>query len=77
MLTQTCTKQRLQNISKRDASTLSFLFYMKSDRTKQLTFESALHLGWFIQVLNTDLVDVAPLTPEVDESSFLFIIQSD
>lgn len=76
MLTQTCTKQSLRNISTRDPSMLSFLFYMKSDRTKQLKFESVLHCGWFIQVLNTNLVDVAPLTPEMEDLSFLFIIQS-
>lgn len=75
-MTQTCTKQSLQNISKRDPSTLAFLFYMKSDRTKHLKFESALHPGWFIQVLSTNLVDVAPLDPETEELSFLFIIQS-
>lgn len=77
LLTQTCTKQSLQKISTNDPARLSFLFYMKSDLTKQYQFESALHLGWFIQVLSTKLVDVAELCPEMEEKSFLFIIQSD
>lgn len=77
LLTQTCTKQSLQKISKSDPATLSFLFYMTSDLTKQYKFESVLHRGWFIQILNTKLVDVAELSPEMEEKSFLFVIQSD
>ncbi|XP_075904411.1 uncharacterized protein LOC142902934 isoform X2 [Nelusetta ayraudi] len=73
----TCTKQSLQKISTNDPARLSFLFYMKSDLTKQYQFESALHRGWFIRVLSTKLVDVAELCPEMEEKSFLFIIQSD
>ncbi|KAM7405920.1 hypothetical protein PAMP_000333 [Pampus punctatissimus] len=74
--TQTCEKQRLQQISKSDMNTLSFVFYMKGDRTKQLTFESALHRGWFIHIVNTtDSVEMKTLDAQQEDPSFLFIIQ--
>ncbi|XP_044048382.1 interleukin-1 family member A [Siniperca chuatsi] len=72
---ETCEKQRLKQISKSDDSTLSFVFYMKGDQSKQLKFESALHLGWFIQIVNTDLVNMGSLDGGKEDYSFLFIIQ--
>nr|XP_046247835.1 interleukin-1 family member A [Scatophagus argus] len=72
---QTCEKQRLKQISKCDESTLSFVFYMKADRTKQRTFESALHGGWFIQIVDSDLVEMGTIDEGTKEQSFLFVIQ--
>uniref|UniRef100_A0A8C4I0X5 Interleukin-1 beta n=2 Tax=Dicentrarchus labrax TaxID=13489 RepID=A0A8C4I0X5_DICLA len=71
---ETCEKQRLKQISKSDESTLSFVFYMKADRSKQRRFESAVHLGWFIHIANTDLVEMGTLEGRTEEH-FLFIIQ--
>lgn len=46
------------------------------DLSRQRTFESALHRGWFIQILDTDVVDVGHLeTQKEEEYSFLFVIQ--
>lgn len=75
LLFQTCEKQRLKQISKSDESTLSFLFYMTGDRTKQLKFESALYSGWFIHIVNTDSVEMGCLDGGKEDDSFLFIIQ--
>ncbi|XP_045889618.1 uncharacterized protein LOC123959545 [Micropterus dolomieu] len=72
---ETCEKQRLKQISKSDESTLSFLFYMTGDRTKQLKFESALYSGWFIHIVNTDSVEMGCLDGGKEDDSFLFIIQ--
>ncbi|XP_041792685.1 uncharacterized protein LOC121606433 [Chelmon rostratus] len=72
---ETCEKQRLKQISKSDESTLSYVFYMKSDRSKQRKFESALHLGWFIQIVNRDFVEMGTLDGGREEQSFFFIIQ--
>ncbi|XP_071345503.1 uncharacterized protein [Trachinotus anak] len=73
---ETCEKQRLKQISKSDESTLSFVFYMKSDRSNHTKFESVLHSGWFIQILNTDSgVKMETLDGRQEEHSFLFIIQ--
>ncbi|XP_039991962.1 interleukin-1 family member A [Xiphias gladius] len=73
---ETCEKQKLTQISKTDESALSFVFYMKSDRTKQMRFESVLHRGWFIQIVNTDsVVKLETLDGGKEEHSFLFIIQ--
>ncbi|XP_070775922.1 uncharacterized protein [Enoplosus armatus] len=72
---ETCEKQRLKHISKSDESTLSFVFYMKADRTKQLKFESALHHGWFIQIANTHSVEMGSLDGGQADQAFLFIIQ--
>lgn len=45
----------------------------------QQKFESALHLGWFIQIIDTssgsELVEMATLDAKMEEKSFLFIIQ--
>ncbi|KAF7212353.1 interleukin-1 family member A [Nothobranchius furzeri] len=71
---ETCEKQKLMQISKRDEGTYSFVFYMKSDRTKQRKFESALFKGWFIHIVNTDMVEMGE-TDRGGDSSFLFIIQ--
>ncbi|XP_069553688.1 uncharacterized protein [Brachyistius frenatus] len=72
---ETCEKQRLKHISKSDESTLSFVFYMKSDQTKQRRFESALHHGWFIHIVDTDSVEMATLDAPREDQSFRFIIQ--
>ncbi|TNM90894.1 hypothetical protein fugu_003183 [Takifugu bimaculatus] len=72
---EACDKGRLRQISKSDKSTLSFVFYMKADRSNQRTFESALHRGWFIQVVQTDVVEMSHLEAETDEYSFLFVIK--
>ncbi|XP_070818856.1 uncharacterized protein [Chaetodon trifascialis] len=72
---ETCEKKRLKQISKGDETALSFVFYMKSDRSKQRKFESALHLGWFIQIVNRDLVEMGTLDGGREEQSFFLIIQ--
>ncbi|XP_041838645.1 interleukin-1 family member A [Melanotaenia boesemani] len=72
---ETCEMQRLRQISKSDESTLAFVFYMKADRTKQRKFESALHQGWFMSIVNPDLVEMETLDGGREDPSFLFIIQ--
>ncbi|KAG7234633.1 hypothetical protein INR49_004158 [Caranx melampygus] len=73
---ETCEKQRLKQISKDDKCTLSFVFYMKKARSSHTTFESVLHRGWFIQILNNTQSEVGMQNPDQqDEHSFLFIIQ--
>ncbi|XP_070684721.1 uncharacterized protein [Pempheris klunzingeri] len=72
---ETCEKQRLKQISKKDESTMSFIFYMKADRSKQRTFESAVHRGWFIHTVNTDSVGMGTLDEGKEDQSFLFIIR--
>ncbi|KAM9367007.1 uncharacterized protein ABDE67_005761 [Symphorus nematophorus] len=73
---ETCEKQRLKRISTSDESALSFVFYMRAeDRSKHRKFESALHLGWFIQIVNTDYVEMATLEGSMEDMPFLFIIQ--
>ncbi|XP_073320859.1 uncharacterized protein [Pagrus major] len=72
---ETCETQTLTQISKSDKNSLSYVFYMKSNRTKQRTFESALHLGWFIQIVNTDFVEMGTLDRAEGERAFLFIIK--
>ncbi|XP_078800431.1 uncharacterized protein LOC144990948 isoform X1 [Oryzias latipes] len=71
---ETCEKGRLQQISKSDESTLAFVFYMKADRTKLRTFESALYGGWFICVQENTKVGMEPLD-KMKEELFFFIIQ--
>nr|XP_020465632.1 uncharacterized protein LOC109965717 [Monopterus albus] len=72
---ETCEMHRLKQISEDDEIALSFLFYMKSNRSKQMKFESALHRGWFIQITNTDApVEVG--NTERQDHSFFFIIQT-
>ncbi|XP_033842803.1 interleukin-1 family member A [Periophthalmus magnuspinnatus] len=71
-----CEKQKLKNISRRDRQALAFVFYMKSERTGETTFESALHTGWFIQ--NSDVNSVEMATMEIDERQkrqFIIIIK--
>ncbi|KAM4592839.1 uncharacterized protein PAE49_003815 isoform 2-T2 [Odontesthes bonariensis] len=72
---ETCEKQRLKQISKNDDNTLAYVFYMKADRTKQRRFESALHSGWFICIVNPDLVEMEKLDGGREDPSFLFVIQ--
>lgn len=50
---------------------------MKADFSRQRMFESALHPGWFIQVMDTDQVEMAHLETEEkeEEYSFLFVIK--
>ncbi|XP_029318413.1 LOW QUALITY PROTEIN: uncharacterized protein LOC115028658 [Cottoperca gobio] len=71
-----CEKQKLKKITMSDESTLSFLFYMKTDPTKQRKFESALHGGWFIQIKNIDSVQIATQEAGMGEETFLFIIET-
>uniref|UniRef100_UPI0037E9397C uncharacterized protein n=1 Tax=Semicossyphus pulcher TaxID=241346 RepID=UPI0037E9397C len=71
---ETCEKARLKQISKTDESTLSFVFYMKSDKSHR-KFESALHHGWFIQIVNSQVVRMAERDGGSEDHSFLFIIQ--
>ncbi|XP_020493629.2 uncharacterized protein il1fma [Labrus bergylta] len=71
---ETCEKQRLKQISKSDENALSFVFFMKSD-SSLLKFESALHSGWFIQIVNSQSVNMATLDGGSEDHSFLFIIQ--
>ncbi|KAF1392661.1 hypothetical protein PFLUV_G00030380 [Perca fluviatilis] len=74
---ETCENQRLKKISMSDESTLSFVFYMKADRTRLRKFESALHGGWFIQIDNRfESVDMATLDGGTGDESFLFLIQT-
>ncbi|KAK2853828.1 hypothetical protein Q5P01_006489 [Channa striata] len=70
---ETYEKQKLKQISQKDEVALSFVFYMKSDRSKNMKFESALHHGWFIQIVNTD----APIMKQIqkEDPSFLFVIR--
>uniref|UniRef100_A0A3Q0R7A7 Interleukin-1 beta n=1 Tax=Amphilophus citrinellus TaxID=61819 RepID=A0A3Q0R7A7_AMPCI len=72
---ETCEKERLKQISKSDESTLSFVFYMRGDAVKRRKFESALHRGWYINVINTDSVGMAALDGHAEPQSFVFIIQ--
>ncbi|XP_035484045.1 uncharacterized protein LOC118302193 isoform X2 [Scophthalmus maximus] len=73
---ETCEKQRLRQISISNESDLSFVFYMSSGRTMETKFESALHLGWFIQISNTDsAVKMEHLDGKDGDHTFLFIIQ--
>lgn len=74
-----CEKQKLKSISKNDKQALAYVFYMKSDPSRNTTFESAAHSGWFIQVSVPDnaepgvqMVDTAE--PQV-EKFFYIIIQ--
>ncbi|KAM7015206.1 uncharacterized protein LKV04_014845 isoform 2-T2 [Tautogolabrus adspersus] len=71
---ETCEKQRLKQISRSDESALSFVFFMKSD-SSLLKFESALHSGWFIQIVNSQSVKMATLDGGSEDHSFFFIIQ--
>lgn len=71
-----CEHQRLRQISKSDESTLAFVFYMKTDKTKQRKFESVLHHGWFIHIVTqSDSVEMATLDGHREDHSFLFVIQ--
>ncbi|KAM9861435.1 uncharacterized protein ACBR49_006426 [Aulostomus maculatus] len=70
---ETYEKQKLREISNNDDSTLSFLFYMKANRSKQRMFESALHSGWFIQIDNS--VEMAQPDGPHESYQFLFIIE--
>lgn len=51
---------------------------MKSDGSRLMKFESALHGGWFIQVATVNHgfeVTVNPLIGQKDEQSFFFVIK--
>ena len=62
-------------ISQSDENALAFVFYMRANRTKQRRFESALHKGWFMCMVNPDLVKMEMPDGEREDPSFLFIIQ--
>ncbi|XP_074475596.1 uncharacterized protein LOC141758272 isoform X1 [Sebastes fasciatus] len=74
---ETCDKKSLKKISKTDESTLSYVFYMKTQGSTPRTFESALHGGWFIQIDDTAIhrVGVANLDGTMGDEPFFFIIQ--
>nr|XP_057945762.1 interleukin-1 family member A [Doryrhamphus excisus] len=76
---ETCDKQRLRSISMNDETTLSYVFYMKTDPTSQRRFESALYRGWYIQIVTSDATDsvkMAELQEPRECQPFLFIIQT-
>ncbi|XP_034050484.1 interleukin-1 family member A [Thalassophryne amazonica] len=72
--TETYEKQKLKEISKTDKEVLSFLFYMRSDRSNQRTFESALYLGWFIKIVNSDIVESGAIGEQQEDAFFHVII---
>ncbi|XP_061596744.1 uncharacterized protein LOC133460187 [Cololabis saira] len=72
---EACEKQKLRQISQSDKNALAFVFYMKSDQTNQRKFESALHQGWFMRIIHTDLVEMETLDGGREDPSFLFVIQ--
>ncbi|KAM8895230.1 uncharacterized protein AB9W97_011463 isoform 2-T2 [Spinachia spinachia] len=74
---ETCDKQKLKKISKNDESALAFVFYMKTDGTKERTFESALHADWFIKIDPTfaNSVGMENLDARKGDESFFFVIQ--
>ncbi|XP_061669847.1 uncharacterized protein LOC133497731 isoform X2 [Syngnathoides biaculeatus] len=71
-------KKKLKSISMNDETTLCFVFYMKSDSTKQRKFESALYRGWYIQIAtsDSDSVEMAKSDGHQGIQSFLFVIQT-
>lgn len=72
-----CEKQKLEKISKSDPCTLAYVFYMKSERTRNTTFESALHTGWFIQIVSdTEKVEMVKTDGPREDKFFHIIIQS-
>ncbi|XP_072770928.1 pirin isoform X3 [Nerophis lumbriciformis] len=73
---EACEKRKLKSISLKDDIIMSYVFYMKSDVTKQRQFESAVYPGWFIQVCSSDAVQVAQLPERPQPEPFLFIIQT-
>ncbi|KAM4630493.1 uncharacterized protein ACJ7VT_000192 [Polymixia lowei] len=72
---ETCEKQKLKKISRKDEGTLSFVFYMKATRDRKRKFESALCHGWFIHILDTETAAVGAMDKHGDDPSFFFIIQ--
>ncbi|XP_075996408.1 uncharacterized protein LOC142990489 [Genypterus blacodes] len=73
---ETCAKQKLKEISSTDQCGLSFVFYMKSTRAGgRRRFESALHAGWFIHIVN-EAVEIKPADEFEDEAIFVIYIQS-
>ncbi|XP_037339655.2 uncharacterized protein LOC119225998 [Pungitius pungitius] len=75
---ETCEKQKLKKICKSDEIALSFVFYMKTDGTKERTFESALHADWFIKIDTSfaNSVGMANLDGRKGDESFFFVIQT-
>uniref|UniRef100_A0A8C6USV2 Interleukin-1 beta n=1 Tax=Neogobius melanostomus TaxID=47308 RepID=A0A8C6USV2_9GOBI len=69
-----CDKQILRSISRSDQHALAFVFYMKSERTRITTFESALYSGWLIQVSDCGVEMVKTAGPQ-EENFFYIIIQ--
>uniref|UniRef100_A0A667X0L0 Interleukin-1 beta n=1 Tax=Myripristis murdjan TaxID=586833 RepID=A0A667X0L0_9TELE len=67
--------QKLKKICQNDATGLSFIFYMTSTKTKERKFESALCLGWFIHIVNSDKLEMVTPSGQADDPSFFFIIQ--
>ncbi|XP_072321394.1 uncharacterized protein [Eucyclogobius newberryi] len=71
---ETCEKQKLKNIALSDQNALAYVFYMKSERTGNITFESARHPGWFIQSSDPNSVEMKP-EGQQEEAFFHIIIQ--
>ncbi|CAN9507186.1 unnamed protein product [Ophioblennius macclurei] len=70
-----CDKESLKQISITNEEALSYVFYMKGDHSGHRTFESALHNGWFIHVVDTDTVDMKGADTNIEERMFIVIIQ--
>ncbi|XP_057697346.1 uncharacterized protein LOC130919006 isoform X1 [Corythoichthys intestinalis] len=70
-------KAKLKTISMNDEGTLSYVFYLKTDSSKQRKFESALYQGWYIQITGSasaESVKMAKFDRQQGTQSFLFII---
>lgn len=79
LMVEMCDKQQLMSISKSDPCTLAYVFYMKSDPSRNITFESALHCGWFIKVSEVDssfTVEMERKAGSEEDSCFYFVIQT-
>lgn len=72
--TEVCDKQTLRSISKNDKQTLAYMFYMRSDPSRNHWFESALHRGWFIQVSEPDNNVCVVETAGPQEEQFFYIM---
>ncbi|KAM8876296.1 uncharacterized protein ACB058_002572 [Synchiropus picturatus] len=73
--TEAFEKQKLMQISRSDEASMSFVFCMKSNGMRQLTFESAPYPGWFIKIVDTESVDVGTVDGRQEPLLFRIIIQ--
>lgn len=75
--TELCEKQRLRSISSSDQQSLAYVFFMRSEPSRNTSFESALHRGWFIQVSESNNeVDVVETAGSEEQHSFYIWIQT-